>query len=293
MPAVCEALVYLMAGLLDGGVPMNQSVMTTLWAPVGLMIGLAAVLFLTAPPADGQSRELIQLQGDIVRLQHQVSEMQSGLDARNAAFQGLVEQIVDQLAALSGSVSRIDSALDEVQQSNSALSGEMRVLMSNLRDDVEIVNRNLGDVRNQMATLSSQVTNIGAAPSAGGFDSSQELMGIAEADFYAGNYPLAIEEFRDYLRTYPNGGEAPQAQLYIGNAYFQQAAYELAIIEYDKLLQTYPNSDRKVTALYQKGLAYMGLGRATEAVDALSRVVSEHPTSAEAISAQDRLRELR
>ena len=106
-------------------------------------IAIVFALVWMSGPAFGQRQEIIQLQADIIRLTLQVGEIQNSLNERNTVVQDLVEQLFDRVVALSETSGRIADALEDVRNSNQQLGGEMRVLMSNLGDDVEIMDRNV------------------------------------------------------------------------------------------------------------------------------------------------------
>ena len=247
-------------------------------------------LLVAASPAQAQRKEIIQLQADIIRLTQQVTEIQRSLDDRNTVVQNLVEQLYDQVVSLVATVDRITGTLNDVQVSNDRLSGEMRVLMSNLRDDVEIMDRSLGDLRGEVNGMAQQLTTMQTTTEQ--LESPEGLMRLAVTDFLAGNYELATEGFREYLDSFPASTRAAEAQLYMGDTHFNQREYDQAIIEYDLLLQKYPNSDKKVTALYKKGLALAELDETEDALTYLRRVVSDFPDSTEATSAQEKIDDL-
>ncbi len=256
---------------------------------VGLIMLVMAGVGSTGP-AWGQRREIVQLQADIIRLSQQVGEIQSSLDERNTVVQNLVEQLYDQVVTLSDTVGRINNTLNEVRASNERLGGEMRVLVGNLRDDVEIMDRSLGNLRTDMNGIAQQLTTFQTTTEE--LDSPQSLMRMAVTDFLSGNYDLAIEGFREYLDNFPASPRAAESQLYLGDSYFNDGEFEQAIIEYDLLLQKYPDSDKNVTALYKKGLALAEMNQTQDALNYLRRVVSEYPDSTEATSAQQKIDDL-
>ena len=253
-------------------------------------IAIVFVLLWMSGPASGQRQEIIQLQADIIRLTLQVGEIQNSLNERNTVVQDLVEQLFDRVVALSETSGRIADALEDVRNSNQQLGGEMRVLMANLRDDVEIMDRNVEDLRTDVAAMSQQVTAMSTTTS--DLESPEGLMRLAVTDFLVGNYQLAIEGFREYLDSFPASPRAAESQLYLGDAYFSQDAFDRAILEYDLLLQKYPESDKTLSALFKKGLALAEMGQTRDALTYLRQVVSDYPESTEATGARQKIDEL-
>jgi tol-pal system protein YbgF len=252
---------------------------------------LAAFLWLgtTSGTALGQSRELIQLQADVVALSSQVSQIQRTLDERNAVFLQLIEQVVDEVVGLAGTLERVTGTSADVRMSNETLSGEMRVLMSSLRGDLELMDRNIRELGIRMDAISNQITGMNTTSSGLGAPSARFAQ--AEGDFYARNYELARQGFREFISQNPNSPQAADAQLYIANSFYDSADYEQAVIEYDLLLQTYSNSDKRSEALYKKGLAYANLSQPQTAMIYFHQVVADYPGSREASMAQDRILE--
>ena len=247
------------------------------------LLFVAVLVLVSSSVSYGQRQEIIQLQADIIRLTQQVAEIQNSLDDRNSRLQGLVEQLFDRVAPLADAVERISESIDGMRAGTDRLSGEMRVLVSNLGNDVEIMDRNLAELRSEMNSVSQQLTTLNTTTSQ--LESPEGLMRLAYADLSAGNYELAIEGFREFIDTFSASPRASEAQLFIGDSYFNQEAYEQAIIEYDFLLQKYPESDKTVTALYKKSLALAAMDQTQDALIFLRQVVSDYPDSTEAVSA--------
>jgi tol-pal system protein YbgF len=244
-------------------------------------------VFLLPSVSFAQRQEIIQLQTDVVNLEQRVIEIQRSLDERNRAIQNLVEQLSDTVGGLSGVMERISATLDEVQTGNDRLSGELRVSMSNMSDDVERMDRVLSDLRAAVSTVSQQMTSLSATTQELG--SPETVLRTAQFDLITGNYDLAREGFRDFLATFPASPRAAEAQLAMGDSYFSQGSFEQAIIEYDLLLQKYSNSDKTADALYKKGLALSESGQTSQAQQVFAEVLRDFPDSAQAVRAQQEL----
>jgi chromosome segregation ATPase len=138
-----------------------------------------------ASPASSQSRELIQLQGDVVKLSSQVSQLQRTLDERNAVFLQLIEQVADQVAGLSASVERVTGTSESIQTNNQTLSGEIQVQFNSLRGELELMDNNIRGLGVRLDALSSQLTGLNTtSTSLSSGNTSQFLR--AEADYHAG-----------------------------------------------------------------------------------------------------------
>ena len=251
-----------------------------------LLPALVAV-FLIPSALLGQERELMLLQGDIIRLENTVAEIQRSLDERNSIVQDLIEQMFDRVGTLGSAVDRIAVTLDQVLVGNDRLSGELRITMGGLADDLDLMGRALGDVRAEMSVVSQQMTSLSAATEVLG--SPDSLMREAGVDLFTANYELAREEFLDFLLTFPDSPRADAAQMGLGDARYGQELWDLAVIEYDLLMQKYPESDKIPDALLKKGLSLANSGQDQRAVETFEDIVTMFPETPQALRAQEQI----
>src|SRR6266851_8574459 len=115
--------------------------------------------------------------------------------------------------ALSAEVARITARLDELSQRMDALG---RSAPSGGGAPVPPPTRSGGGA--------APSGSVATAPRAsGGAGTPEESYQAAYLDFSKGLYPLAISEFRDFLRRFPDSALADSAQYWIGEAYFSMA----------------------------------------------------------------------
>ena len=115
------------------------------------------------------------------------------------------------------------------------------------------------------------------------------LYNTALRDYTSGNYPLALQEFFEYLRYYANTPLAANAQFYIGDIYYQQGQFEKAIQEYDKAVTTYPDGAKTASAKLKKGLAMLNMNLKPQGIQELKDLVAQFPNTPEAQLAKDKL----
>jgi TolA-binding protein len=142
-----------------------------------------------------------------------------------------------------------------------------------------------GQVRNLNTQISSLKTTEEPLPTA------TQLFQQAYTDFNAGLYSVAVDEFKDFLRNFPNDPtRSPMALIYTGEALMFQKKYEPAIVEFDSVLSKFPSSDRKCLALYRKGQAHVALNKLSEATTVFNTVVKDCPGTQEATNAANDLK---
>jgi tol-pal system protein YbgF len=117
----------------------------------------------------------------------------------------------------------------------------------------------------------------------------RELYSQAYADYARGNYDLAVQEYREYLRNYPNTDLSDNAQYWIGECYYSKQRYNEAVAAWNDLLRDFPASDKIPDARYKKGVTLERLGRRREALVEYRTVVERYPNSEAGRKAREKL----
>lgn len=283
-------------------------------------VAAACLVALLATPAFSISKTeqmLIQIQTVVNQLQNDMRDLRSALDER----MGMVRQLIEQSTV---TVSKLNTAIDAVQrnvQSSVAAQGakvdQVTTNVQALNDSIEDIRVRLGRLSEQMAamrmaieTLQTQQAQIQqAAAQAQAAASSQpgapgqpagsgaapapppkELYDNALRDLSSGNTELAMKEFLDYLRYYPDTDLAGNAQFYVGESLYRQKKYREAIDAYDTVLDRYPRGNKAAAARLKKGLASFELKDRAGGERELRRLIRDFPNSDEAKIAKDYLK---
>lgn len=122
--------------------------------------------------------------------------------------------------------------------------------------------------------------------------SADMLYQNALRDYNSGNYPLANQEFSDYIRNFPRNDLASNAQFYLGEILYAQGDYKNAVNSYDAVLTNYPNSFKLSDSLLKKGMAEERLHERVSAERDYRLVVRRFPGSPAARKAEATLREM-
>ena len=104
----------------------------------------------------------------------------------------------------------------------------------------------------------------------------QDVVKEAEAAQQAGNFDLAIQDYRLVLASYP---AIPELRSNLGAALAAEGRYSEAIVEYDQALKGQPSPQVRLNL----ALAYYKLGDLAQAVQLLNKVKSEAPGNAQAL----------
>jgi tol-pal system protein YbgF len=264
-----------------------------------LPLALLSALCLTAP-AWGVNKEMIELQTQVQQLQQQMTAMQRSFDERMGVMKNLVEQDTDAVNKLANAITSLQTTLQKQQGDSSAhvdqLSGQLQSLndtLDELKARLAKVSKQLEDMQaqqqsvqaNQAADLAKQQAQASAPP-------PDVLYNNALRDYNGAKNDLAIQEFSDYIKFYPNTDLAGNCYFYLGEIQFRQGNYQQAEQSYDQVLQNFPTGTKVASAQLKKGFSLIELGKQDDGVQELRHLIQRYPKSPEALQARERLRKL-
>ena len=260
----------------------------------------AVVLMLGVAPAWGVSKEMVQLQTQVQQLQEQMTAMQRSFDERMGVMKNLVEQDTDAVNKVANALSALQQTLAKQQGDSGGkidqLSGQIQALndtTDELKARLAKVSKQLEDMQSMQQSLGAQqATQLAAADAAKNAPPPDVLYNNGLRDYNGGKNDLALQEFSDYIKFYPNTDLAGNAYFYLGEIQFRQGNYQQAAQSYDAVLQNFPSGNKAASAQLKKGFALIELGKQDDGVSDLRRVIQRYPHSPEALQARDRLRKL-
>ena len=285
----------------------------------------AAILFVSGS-AFGASKEMQEMQRDIAQLQDQIRSMQSSFDQKMAGIQTLVQQALDAATKANTNVSVLSAGVSstlerELKQSLTPVAGlaakvdntnndvsELRNNVQDLNNSVNRIQQTLNDLNNSVKVMSAPAapppapTGGGAMPSPSGGGSpfsgsapssappAEALFTTATRDENGGKFDLAVSEYQDFIRFYPDNPNAARAQFNIGNTRYTQQKFEQAAADFDVVIVKYPE-DTTLTpqAYFMKGMSLKNTNKAG-AVQAWRLLIAKYPHSDSAAQAKEQLR---
>jgi tol-pal system protein YbgF len=213
------------------------------------------------------------LSGCMLATQKDMIDLDSNLTQMRKNQADLVTKMLD----LSGNLENLNSQLESSQQRMTTLSQKI--------DDLQ------ADITRRMNVLSGQVTGTSSGGTASGSSANPgEMFRLAQNDYQAGKFDLALIEFRNLLTQFPHAELASQAQYQIGECEFARKNYNDAAREYEKVVAQYPKSDAAPKALLKKGIAFQSGGKPGEARETFRRVIKDFPHHEVARSAKELLK---
>ena len=274
------------------------------------------VLLLSVGPVVTQaaSKEQMEMQRDIAQMQDQLRTLQSTLDQRLAALQTLVQEALDAASKANTSVSVLNAGVTstmerELKGALTPVAG-LAAKVDNTNNDVAEVRNQVQDLNNSMNKVLQILTDINnnikvmqspppPAPTSTGAPGAGSPPPAADAlfsngirDESSGKYDLAIQDYSDFIRYYPDNPNAERAMYNIAQVHYTQQKFEQAAADCDAVIAKYPD-DSIVTpqAYFMKGMALRGVNK-TEAIGAWRTLIRKYPNSEESAKAKEQLRAL-
>lgn len=106
-------------------------------------------------------------------------------------------------------------------------------------------------------------------------------------------YEKATKAFQAFLKTYPSGQYADNAQYWLAESFYVTRAFPDSMREFETLAKRYPQSPKLPGAQLKIGFIHQALGDKAKAKAALSALVAKYPGTTAARLAEDRLRQLK
>jgi tol-pal system protein YbgF len=269
-------------------------------------VALAFVLVLAPSASAAANKEHLQLMADIRMLQEQSQQLQ---------------QI---LGTLTDAMKQMTAKLEEQAGTTRKAFADQKLLVDNAASDLRVVREKLDETNVRITSLSQEVEALrlaiprtpavstspdqalapdGSAPpetpgsSAAATPaqppnpgvSPQRLYDTAWADYAAGQWSLAIEGFRTFLRSFPRSEMADDAQFLIGDSFQLDGKFNEAVDAYDQVIKNYPTGDKVPDAYYKRGVALDRLGQSDRAKQSYEFAAKNYPDTDAGRLAKQRL----
>jgi tol-pal system protein YbgF len=264
-----------------------------------LAIVVALLAFSHSASLEAANKEHLLMMAELRMLQQQTQQLQAQISALTDALKTVTARLDDQAAVNRKSFADqkllVDSVATEVRVVREKVD-ESNVRLTSMSQEVEAIR--LG----QSALLARPVAPAAAPapgetppagtegappaqppvtppPPPGAVGSPQRLFESARADYYAGQWSLAIQGFDSYIKTFPKSDLADDAQYYIGETHYSAGKFKEAVEAYDALIAGYASSNTLPDAYYKRGLALNSLSQVAQAKASFEYCVKNYPDS--------------
>ena len=246
---------------------------------------------------DRLNSDVMQIKGQLDERSHQSKASQSDSDMIKSTLQKKVDELSQQVVALTDQVNQNTAALKSGQPLAALGSTPAKALEKGADDGAaekseatppaasgEKASPAPGKGKPDEKESAKEDTEAAAAgdPGKAIYDQGLEL-------FRASKFNEAYRTFSDYISKHPKGKMAPNARFWLGDCYYNQQEYELAILEYQKVIADYPSDGKAPAALLKQGLAFEKLKDNETAKIVYNKLLKEYPKSDQVETAKKRL----
>jgi len=292
-----------------------------------MLAGALGGTLLGPSPVGAVAREMVELQQSVNQLIQGQKDMQTTLAQNAAVDKTLMEQSMDTVNKLTGTMMGLQKTVQDMQANSGARLDTMSTQIQGISDNLQEalarmgkLNQQLTDAQNAIQGIDAKLASNAPPPTAAAPGAAAAPSGLPplpgapptaaanlppaaapSADLLYSNglrdlngkkYDLATQEFGDYLRFYGTTDLASNAQFYLGEIAFAQQLYDQAIDAYSKVINNYPRSFKLAPAHLKRALALIALGEKNSGVSELRMVVKSYPGTDEEKRARAKLQEL-
>jgi tol-pal system protein YbgF len=270
---------------------------------VRLPLALSLVFFVVSIiPAFGANKDIIELQTEVSQLQTQMTQMKQSFDERMGVMKNLLEQNTDVTNKVTIAITALQASINKQQEDRSGQGDQLSGQIQSLNDTMDELKVRLTKLSKQLEDMQSAQQSMAAQQTQAQQQAQQQAQAMAQApapdvlynnalrDYNGGKNDLAIQEFTDYIKFYPDTDLAGNCYFYIAEMQYKTGDFQRAVANYDLVLQNFPGGNKAAASELKKGFALIELGKEEEGTQELKRVIQRYPRTNEATQAKERLR---
>jgi tol-pal system protein YbgF len=270
---------------------------------VRLPLALSLVFFVVSiVPAFGANKDIIELQTEVSQLQTQMTQMKQSFDERMGVMKNLLEQNTDVTNKVTIAITALQASINKQQEDRSGQGDQLSGQIQSLNDTMDELKVRLTKFSKQLEDMQAAQQSMAAQQTQAQQQAQQQAQAMAQApapdvlynnalrDYNGGKNDLAIQEFSDYIKFYPDTDLAGNCYFYIAEMQYKTGDFQRAVANYDLVLQNFPGGNKAAASELKKGFALIELGKEEEGTQELKRVIQRYPRTNEATQAKERLR---
>lgn len=268
---------------------------------------LLLLMFTSSALFAQKTNDLIrELQRDLATVQQDLKSLNSKFDERIAVITTLLNQALREADAASKGVAIIEremknsikeqqglvvNSLTPLGNKVDGLSTDYGSLSENVKEVSARLNRQQVMLEKILTAVTTMQTPAPPPPGSGTQQAGlpagcppgvgpEQVFAQALSDKDKGNADLALVEFGDYIKCWPNEEKAAEAQFYLGETlYSLKKDYEAAVTAYDTVIEKYPDHKKAPDAMYMKGRALMMSDQRVKAKQVLTELIKLYPNT--------------
>ncbi len=200
---------------------------------------------------------------------------------------------------------RLDSLYKLTIEANVRYQADLKSKLEEMLDKMSTIDGRLTDIERQLRDIQDRrTTGAPARPVPADTQGTTEptpglpqidqnkMFDNAFTDLKAGNYDLAILQFEEFIRQFPETPRTDDAQYWLAECYYGKRDYAKAIPEFEKVEKQYTQSDKLGPSLFKLARSFEETGNKAKACGVFKRIAKDFPDSFEARQAGDKLKDL-
>jgi len=262
------------------------------------------------------SQDLKQVRGELDQKITIVDQKLMTIDKKTSALKQEVEASTETITSLRKGQANVGADTTEIRKNIQQLKGAVEELRKEIMTVVQRasltnnVREKLDDISFKINFIESflgiskkgdigevgekgDIKSVPSKETAKGKTDSESIYAASYEIFKEGKYEKAREEFRNFLKQFPDTEYSDNAQFWIGECYYLEKKYENAILEYDKVVKNYPQGNKVPYALLKQGFCFFELGDKSSAKIILQQVIKDYPNTNQATIARTKLMEIK
>ena len=220
----------------------------------------------------GYRQSLEALQADMSGFQKEMSAIRKG----GADLQATLESARVDMQLLTGKV-------DDVRIMAQKPADDIALLKEDLTRRLTALEERLGKMEKDVKGVEEQAQKAAQLQKA-----PEHLYQQGYEAMKAGEAAKARELFSAFLEQHPRHNLAANARYWIGETYYSEKNFELAVLEFQEAIKNFPDKDKAPAAMLKQGMAFRELGDSKSANFIMKKLVDEYPKSEEAKTAREK-----
>jgi TolA-binding protein len=253
------------------------------------MIRASLCLILTAAAlvaADKPNRDILELQREMAQLDQKISAMQQALEARLAAMTAQIQTVADAAAQINAGSAALQKSIAGIAQNQDRSIAQQGTRLDGVASTISTMQQAVADLTASVNHLQTQVVDVGNAvkvisspAAAPPKPPAADLLHSAQADRLGNKNDLAVQEYSEFLKLYPDAPEADTALFELALTHRAMDDHNSAIRAFNTLAEKYPESKKLPEALYLKSKSLRTLKYPADARAACVALHKKFPTS--------------
>ena len=261
-----------------------------------MLAGAVGSALLGPAPVGAVAREIVELQTSMNQLIQGQQAIQTQLTQSEAVEKTLIEQSLDSVNKLSGTMNSLQKSVQDLQANSGARLDSMSTQVQGVSDNLQEslarmgkLNQQLTDIQNSIQGIDSKLSTGAPAPSPAasmppGASNGSLPNAAPNAGSAYGTPPTAPGSASSpYVPSASPAGPAslPSADLLYSNGLrdYSGRKYDLATQEFQDYLKYYPTTELASNAEFYLGQIAYSQEQYQQAIDAFSRVIDNYPKS--------------